>query len=297
MNNSDANSAPLISIIMPTYNQSKYITETIESIRQQSYTNWELIIVDDGSDDMTEMIINSFDDEKIVFIKAGRINVAGIIKNIGLAKAEGEFIAFIDSDDLWEPGKLEKQIIALRNNPEAEFCVTGGYNFKKINQPFEYYYKQRTGYLSGELFIPLLKSEVSGFIQALLFRKTCLDKTGLFKTDKPFSDINFIVSIAYHFKGIILYEPLLKRRLHETNHSSANWLLNHSNAIDMINAYRDKIPNAIRKEVLFKMYMNAGEGHLRRNQKINAILKFVKAWIYKPMTLVAMKKIAKAIVK
>ena len=73
-----------VSIIMPTYNRAEYIIETIESIRNQTYSNWELIIVDDGSDDNTEELISQIKDERIQFYKAGRIGVNGRIKNIGL---------------------------------------------------------------------------------------------------------------------------------------------------------------------------------------------------------------------
>src|SRR6187549_1636408 len=125
----EQNYTPKVSIILPTYNRAGLIMETIESIRTQTYSNWELIIVDDGSDDNTEEKISHLKDEKIQFIKAGRIGIGGKIKNIGLSNASGEFIAFNDSDDLWHKTKLEKQVAALQEHPEAGFCLTGGYNF------------------------------------------------------------------------------------------------------------------------------------------------------------------------
>jgi glycosyltransferase involved in cell wall biosynthesis len=88
-----------ISIIMPTYNRAAYIIETIKSIQDQTYSNWELIIIDDGSEDNTEELIAQIKDERVLFYKAGRIGVIGKTKNIGLAKANGGFIAFMDSDD------------------------------------------------------------------------------------------------------------------------------------------------------------------------------------------------------
>ena len=118
---------------MPTYNRAAYIMETIESIRNQTYQNWELIIVDDGSDDNTEEIIEEIKDSRIRFYKAGRIGIPSKIKNIGLENATGEIIAFIDSDDLWAQTKLEKQLIALQQYPGAGFSLTGGYNFKNLN--------------------------------------------------------------------------------------------------------------------------------------------------------------------
>ena len=103
------------------------------------------------------------------------------------------------------------------------------------------------------------------------------------------------MSLAYHFKGIILFEPLLKRRIHQSNHSADNWLVSYSNTVDMIDGFKDKIPPLLRKEVLFKMYINAGEGHLRRKEKINAIGKFFKAWYYNLLSIVPVKKITKAV--
>src|SRR5687767_9877323 len=104
---------PKVSIILPTYNRAEFIGETIDCILHQTYGNWELIIVDDGSDDGTEQVINKFQDKRIRFFKAGRIGIGGRIKNTGIHQSSGEFLAFIDSDDLWAHTKLEKQVNAL----------------------------------------------------------------------------------------------------------------------------------------------------------------------------------------
>ena len=128
-------SYPQVSIIMPTYNRAAFIAETVDSIRNQTFTNWELLIMDDGSDDNTEEIVKQIKDERIQFYKAGRTGAVSRIKNIAIEKARGELIAFIDSDDLWALTKLEKQIAALEQYPGAGFCVTGGYTFINKNKP------------------------------------------------------------------------------------------------------------------------------------------------------------------
>src|SRR5204862_2858117 len=203
-----------VSIIMPTYNRAGYIMDTIESIRNQTYANWELIIVDDGSDDNTEELISQIKDERIQFYKAGRIGVNGRIKNIGLEKTSGELVAFIDSDDLWAATKLEKQVAALQQYPEAGFCLTGGYNFKKLNEPIDYFYKQREGIKYGDVFISFFKSELSTTTPSLMLRKKCIDTSGLFNEAKPFADVDFILALARRCKAARLFEPLLYRRLH-----------------------------------------------------------------------------------
>ncbi|WP_130734797.1 glycosyltransferase family 2 protein [Flavobacterium sp. J27] len=103
---------PLVSIITPTFNSAKYIAETITSVQQQSYSFWEMIIVDDGSTDKTESIILSFlkEDKRIQFYKLDKNSGPATARNVGIQKAKGNYIAFLDSDDKWKSEKLEKQL-------------------------------------------------------------------------------------------------------------------------------------------------------------------------------------------
>lgn len=107
----------LVSIIMPSYNTAEFIEESINSVINQTYTNWELIIVDDCSTDGSEEIIKKFtQDERIKFYKNERNSGAAISRNYALREAKGKWIAFLDSDDLWHPEKLEKQLNFMRKN-------------------------------------------------------------------------------------------------------------------------------------------------------------------------------------
>lgn len=107
----------LVSIIMPSYNTAKYIADSINSVIKQTYENWELIIVDDCSNDNTDEIVNSFlRDERIKYFKNERNSGAAISRNKALREAKGRWIAFLDSDDLWIPEKLEKQINFMEKN-------------------------------------------------------------------------------------------------------------------------------------------------------------------------------------
>jgi len=107
----------LVSIIMPSYNTGKYIKETIESVVNQTYTNWELIIVDDCSTDNTDEIIKVFNnDKRIKYLKNEKNSGAAVSRNIALREAKGKYIAFLDSDDLWKKEKLDKQIKFMKEN-------------------------------------------------------------------------------------------------------------------------------------------------------------------------------------
>ncbi len=107
----------LVSIIMPSYNTARFIGSTIDSVIAQSYINWELIIVDDCSTDNTDAIINPYlTDKRIHYIKNDVNSGAAVSRNRALREAKGKWIAFLDSDDLWEPNKLQRQISFMEDN-------------------------------------------------------------------------------------------------------------------------------------------------------------------------------------
>lgn len=107
----------LVSIIMPSYNTANYIRKTIKSVISQTYENWELIIVDDCSTDNTDEVVSPFlKDQRIRFLKNEKNSGAAISRNRALREAKGKWIAFLDSDDLWMPDKLKKQIRFMKTN-------------------------------------------------------------------------------------------------------------------------------------------------------------------------------------
>lgn len=107
---------PLVSIIMPTYNSAKTIIESINSVLSQTYSNWELLITDDNSDDETINTIAQFRDKRITIFKLLINSGAGAARNHSIENAQGNYIAFLDSDDLWRPEKLTLQISFMRDN-------------------------------------------------------------------------------------------------------------------------------------------------------------------------------------
>lgn len=106
----------LVSIIMPSWNTEKFIGESIQSVLNQTYKKWELVIVDDCSTDNTEKIVASFNDERIRYFRNEKNSGAALTRNRAIREAKGEWIAFLDSDDLWMPQKLECQIKFMQKN-------------------------------------------------------------------------------------------------------------------------------------------------------------------------------------
>ncbi|MDM1551924.1 glycosyltransferase family 2 protein [Empedobacter falsenii] len=120
----------LISIITPCYNSEKYISETYDSINSQSYNNWEWIIVDDCSSDKSVEIIQSFNDKRIKLVILSKNQGAAYARNLALNKAQGRFITFLDSDDLWLPNFLETTInYLIENNEELVYS-----SYKRVDE-------------------------------------------------------------------------------------------------------------------------------------------------------------------
>jgi len=142
---------PLVSIIIPTYNRGWILQEAIESVRSQTYRNFELIIVDDGSTDNTRDILERYEEELVVIRQSNRGVSAA--RNKGVACSRGALISFLDSDDLWKPEKLATQTAFFAQNPGIRVCQTDEIwirNGKRVN-PKKVHQKP-----SGMIYIPSL---------------------------------------------------------------------------------------------------------------------------------------------
>ena len=115
---------PIISIIMPTFNRLQYLRPAVDSVFAQTFTDWELIIADDGSGDETRAYLQGLDDPRVTVLWLTHTGKPSVVSNIALREARGEFVAFLDSDDLWLPEKLQAQFESLRKRPERRWSYT-----------------------------------------------------------------------------------------------------------------------------------------------------------------------------
>ncbi len=268
----------------------------IKSIQDQTYPHWELIIVDDGSTDDTTNYINQLDDRRISLLTKEHSGNVAALRNAGLSKASGEFIAFNDSDDLWDPKKLELQVKALQSHEEAGFCLTNGYNCYHPGEPLNYFYKEKQSQLPEDLFHRCFQSRVTCFAQTLMIRKSCLATTGFFEEEGN-ADRQFIVLLAFHFKGVILNEPLVFRIMHQQNISHSKWMRQYQNEIDLIKKLKPLLPSSIAKNAMFRVYISFGEDYLLHHEKKQAARMFVKAALTRPFSLVPVKKLGKTLLQ
>ncbi len=176
-----------VSIILPVFNGDKYIRKAIRSVLKQSFSNLELIIVDDCSTDSTFEIISTFKsyDSRIKIIKnKERTGNPAVNRNIGIKESSGQFVAFIDHDDMWFKKKLERQLSIFKTNKNIDlvhsnFLIYQQYNsifrLDLINSPYQ------VGYSLEELNI-----SNSIILSSVVIRKSTLDETGLFNINKIF---------------------------------------------------------------------------------------------------------------
>ena len=172
---------PLVSVIMPTYNHAKFIGKAIESVLNQTYKNLELIVIDNYSEDDTEKIVASHKDDRIVYLKFRNNGIIAASRNHGIKHSYGEYIAFLDSDDIWLSKKLEKQIRLFEISNETAMVYT---RFKTIEGDTisSRVFPKNGRYKSGNIFKSLyLRSFVA--CSSVMIKRSVLDQVGLFSTD------------------------------------------------------------------------------------------------------------------
>jgi glycosyltransferase involved in cell wall biosynthesis len=198
---------PQVSVIIPTYNRGWIIKEAIDSVLAQDYTEFELIVVDDGSTDHTSDILDSYgDDIKVLSQKNKGVSAA---RNLGIAEASGKFIAFLDSDDLWLPQKLTVQIDFFNQTPDALICQTEEVwirNGLRVNP------KKRHKKPSGMIFKPSLELCLVS-PSAVVIQRSLLDRVGEFDETLPAcEDYDLWLRISCRFPVYLIDAPLIIKR-------------------------------------------------------------------------------------
>jgi teichuronic acid biosynthesis glycosyltransferase TuaG len=188
-NNEISNDSKLVSIIMPAYNSEKYIGESIDSVLLQTYKNWELIIVDDGSVDNTRKIVTQYaqNDRRINYYFQSN-QKQGKARNTGINKSKGELIAFLDSDDLWAPEKLEIQVEYLKNS-QSDLLFSNGYIYTHNSNNIIGSFENLTGSYQGQDAIELFLEHNRIPILSVLTYRIVLEKVGGFEENKQIQNV------------------------------------------------------------------------------------------------------------
>ena len=222
---------PMISVIMPVYNGEKYLREAIESILNQTYTDFEFIILNDGSTDRTEEIILSYDDPRIVYVKNKKNLQIVETLNKGIALARGKYIARMDADDISLPERLEKQIKFMKDNPDVDVCGTWIRTFGREDK--EWKYPVTHVEIKARLLLNCALAHPS-----VMMKKIVFDKFKYRKSYEKAEDYDLWVEIVDDFSLYNLPNFLLRYRLHGEQTDKAT---------------QEKITNVIRSNMLKKI--------------------------------------------
>jgi len=207
------NSNPLVSVVIPTYNRAHLIEESIKSVLEQTFEDWELIIVDDGSEDNTEHIIQKIKNSKIRYYKSEHCGLLGKVRNYGIKMAQGKYIAFLDSDDLWRKDKIALQL-EFFDKYDIHFTFSNGSHFgdsvaiqpPSVGKPF-----------IGDLFLPLIfEHRFVIYMPSFLVKKEVFSTIEMFnETFRSGADVDFAYRMALKFRGAFSDERLVAIRKHD----------------------------------------------------------------------------------
>ena len=207
---------PKVSVIIPTHNRSYLLSKAIQSVLSQSFHDFEIIVVDDASQDNTAQIVNVFSDKRIRYIRH-RVNKGDCCsRNNGINNTNGEYIAFLDDDDEWFPEKLSMQVSILDNSPLKVGAVHTGSIAVDIANCNELYTRIAT--MRGNIFQHLLRYEDTVTTSSVLLRKICFEKVGLFDESIAYcSDYDMWLRISKEFDFECIQTPLVKYGIHKNN--------------------------------------------------------------------------------
>ncbi len=206
---------PIVSVVIPTFNRANLLPRAISSVLAQTFSNFELIIVDDGSTDNTAEVVNEFADPRIRYIALGKNCGGSHARNQGIQSARAEFVAFLDSDDEWLPKKLELQLARLQSSddPYATVVYCLGYEYYESVQR-----KKLPNLIAheGDVFNNLLRGWLPSTTSLFLSKRSSLVDVGGFDESLPsFQDYDLWLSLAKannHFLAVT--EPLIIRYFH-----------------------------------------------------------------------------------
>ena len=200
--------SPLISVIIPTYNRCTLLGRAIRSVLAQSYSNIEVIVVDDASDDDSGAVIREFTDNRLIYVLHDRNKGGAEARNTGIKAAKGHYIAFQDSDDEWMPDKLEKQMQVFNSADKEIGVVYCGFFYVRDNSR-QYMPTRAVKKKEGNIYEQLL-SENFVSTQTLLIKREVFDKVGVFDGNLPrYHDWELAIRMAEEYAFGFVNEPLV----------------------------------------------------------------------------------------
>lgn len=232
--------SPLVSVIMNCLDCARYLREAIDSVYSQTYPNWEIIFWDNASTDSSAEIARSYD-ARLRYFRGEETIPLGAARNQALKQARGEYLAFLDCDDLWLPQKLAKQI-PLFNDPEVGLVFCDTIYFNDSNYAERLYNLRK--YATGRCFSSLLMDNFMAMPSVVIRQKALSEQSEWF--DPRFSmneEADLFIRIAYTWKIAMVNEPMAKWRLHHSSLTWRNFAGFADEYVEMLAKYRSIFPD------------------------------------------------------
>ena len=210
---------PSVSIVMPTFNRMEFLPATVESVLAQTIEQWELIIADDGSDRETLDYLESLTrDARIRLLRLEHSGNAGAARNAGIAAARAPLVAFLDSDDIWAPSKLERQLAVLRANPGCLWSYTAFVMIDAEGAPLASERTRRWTPHDGEIFLQTVRTTASLRPSSVLASTAFVREAGAYdETIDCSEDYDLWLRLALRSPVCVVDEPLIRVRRHSSN--------------------------------------------------------------------------------
>ncbi len=271
-----------ISIIMPTYNYGHFIGESIQSVLAQTYQNWELIVIDNYSDDNTEEVVSSFDDPRIHYLKFRNNGVIAASRNEGIRQATGQYVGLLDSDDLWAENKLELVVQYLHAHPETvllhhrKSSLRDGKIYHHL--PFS---KSKLRKREGRIYESLLQENIIAALTVVV-KKEILDEVGCFNESKVLKgaeDWDCWLRIARKYRIDFINESLALYREHEAAFSRniETWIACNRDVISRHVLNGEEISKQTRARSLAIHHVNVASLYVLAGQYRRGLAEWVKS--------------------
>lgn len=272
---------PQVSVIIPTHKRPFFLPRAISSVLAQTYQDWEMIVVDDASNDETGAIVKSFSDPRIQYLYHEVAKGGSAARNTGILKGQGKFLAFLDDDDEWFPHKLQCQVDLLERSPSKVGVVFAG--CKKIEQSSGSVLGTHIPTMKGDLSKELLLHNSVGSTSSVLLKRECLQQVGLFDETLPSGqdyDLWIRISKAWHFTCVS--EILFHYYIHEgqiTNNPEAI-----SRGVELLFHKLDQNKNILKSNNC-QRYFYAGMLYCLKGELTQGRKSFVKAIQLRPLQM------------
>jgi glycosyltransferase involved in cell wall biosynthesis len=279
--------APLVSVIVPAYNAESTILETIASVQQQTFTDFELIVIDDGSSDRTLELLHSVTDTRLLIFSYENGGVC-VARNRGISHATGEFIAFLDADDLWTPDKLEAQLAALQQHPEAGVAYSWTCNMGEKGELLHPVTPVYDGNVHANLLVWNFLSNGSN----PLIRSQAIKSIGDFDSTFPYcADWDYWLRLAAHWHFVAVSEIQVFYRRSSGSMTSKVETIKQASLIMLEKAFRSAPPELqyLKNKSFANVYQYYAEVYLRdvtNNSSLNQVIEILwKAVRLQPQNL------------